>query len=100
MNMFDTQKLQKNLTDSSVWIRLLFMLLYAVIVAFATQIAALLVLVQIVVKLITGDVNARLLVLGHGLSRYFYQIWLYLTFNSEQRPFPFSPWPGRDAPLP
>ena len=25
-----------------------------------------------------------------------YQIWQYLTMNSEQRPWPFSPWPYVD----
>ena len=40
--------------------------------------------------------NDRLLRFGGELSDFLYQIFLYLTFNSEEKPFPFADWPGRE----
>ena len=41
----------------------------------------------------TGNTNAQLLILGQNLSTTIYQISLFLTFNSEWRPFPFGARP-------
>ena len=43
--------------------------------------------------LATGRPNDRLQTVGAQFSTYVYQVFRYLTFNSEQRPFPFSDWP-------
>jgi hypothetical protein len=43
--------------------------------------------------LFTGDTNERLLTLGQNLSTYVYQITLFLTFNSDEHPYPFGDWP-------
>jgi hypothetical protein len=48
--------------------------------------------------LFSGETNAQLLILGQGLATYSYQIVLYLTFNSEERPFPFIDWPQGPPP--
>jgi Domain of unknown function (DUF4389) len=47
--------------------------------------------------LFTGGRNARVLSLGASLSAYAYQIFRYLTYNSELRPFPFTDWPADRA---
>ena len=41
--------------------------------------------------------NQPLLNFGAQLSTFVYQIYHYLTFNTEQRPFPFSDWPSETA---
>jgi hypothetical protein len=44
--------------------------------------------------LFTGETNRPLRDLGLSLATYTYQIVCYLTFNTEQRPFPFdAEWP-------
>jgi hypothetical protein len=91
--------LRENLTETSTWVRGLNMLLFIIIYAFLYSLAEIVlravILAQFVIKLITGSVNQRLLDLGYGTSTYVYQIFLFLTFNSEERPFPFNPWPVR-----
>ena len=49
--------------------------------------------------LFTGAPDLRLLAFGGSLACWFYQIFLSLTFISEERPWAFAPWPGaaRDA---
>ncbi|MDX1605419.1 MAG: DUF4389 domain-containing protein, partial [Candidatus Competibacterales bacterium] len=32
-----------------------------------------------------------------SVSRYIYQVWRFLLFCSDQRPFPLSPWPAPGA---
>lgn len=47
-------------------------------------------------KLITTELNGQLLDFSDSLTKYVSQILLYITFKSEERPFPFSPWPSDD----
>lgn len=47
-------------------------------------------------KLITTELNDQLLDFSSSLTKYVTQILLYITFKSEERPFPFSPWPASD----
>jgi hypothetical protein len=39
--------------------------------------------------------NPRLVEFAPGLSRYIYEILRYVTYESDERPFPFSDWPTR-----
>ena len=95
----EQDELRENLTETNTWLRGLNMLLFIIIYAFLFHLAEIVllavILAQFVIKLITGSVNQRLLDLAYGTSTYIYQIFLFLTFNSEERPFPFSPWPER-----
>ncbi len=89
----NTQVSTSHLKDKSTWMRLLFMALFAFAYGVAEFVVTAVVIVQILIRLLTGSVNERLLVFGRQLSHYLYQLLLYLTFNSEVKPFPFSPWP-------
>jgi len=45
--------------------------------------------------LFTGETNKLLEKFGQSLAAYTYQIIRYLTFNTEERPFPFDlDWPS------
>lgn len=93
--MSDTSDVQRQ----AIWIRGLFMLLFLAIYNVAEIVGLAVVLFQFVHVLLTGKSNAQALALGGGLAHYFKQIVRYLTFNSEERPFPFSEWPS-DSPEP
>jgi hypothetical protein len=52
------------------------------------------VLLQFSWVLLSGETNKSLENFGQSLATYTYQIVRYLTFNTEQRPFPFDlDWP-------
>ncbi len=89
MNDEITQKL----LNKETWLRGLFMLLFVFISGVARFVIAVVVLFQFFSVLFTGKTNVQLLLLGQNLSTYIYQITLFLTFNSEWRPFPFGAWP-------
>jgi hypothetical protein len=48
---------------------------------------------QFLASLFTGQPNDRLTRFGRNLARYLQQIAVYLTFGTEETPFPFAPWP-------
>lgn len=82
-----------NLKSQSTWIRGLYMLLYIVFSRIAELVLGVVILFQFLLKLFTGETNERLLKLGQGLSTYVYQIFQFLSFNTEYHPYPFGAWP-------
>lgn len=86
--------IKANAKNIDVWTRGLFILIYGVIFYFLFFLIWLIVIFQFIMKLITTELNERLLDFSDSLSKYVSQILLYMTFKSEQRPFPFSPWPA------
>ena len=76
------------------WIRGLFILLFIALYHVAEVVGAVVVLFQFVHVLITGKPNAQALGLGEGLARYYKELVQYVTFNTDEKPFPFGEWPG------
>ena len=85
--------IKNNIKQQSTWKRGLYMLLFTVFYQIAEIILFMMVLFQFIVKLLTGDTNQQLRKLGQSLATYIYQIVQFLSFNSEQHPYPFSEWP-------
>ena len=85
--------LQENLKAPSTWLRLLFMVLFLVLWGFSRVVVLAVVVLQFLWVLTRGETNARLAEFGQSLATYTYQIVLYLTFSTEEQPFPFSDWP-------
>jgi len=89
-----TEEIKENVTNTNVWIRLLYMALFAVLYWAAEVILAVVIVFQFLSVLFTGNKNAKVLAFGAQLSTYAYQIFRYLTFNSEEQPFPLGDWPS------
>ena len=51
---------------------------------------------QVLVLLFTGEKNQRLLRFGSMLGLYAYRMLQFLTFNSDEKPFPFADWDSED----
>ena len=81
------------LTNCNTWIRLAYMLLFGILLMAARLVISLVVVVQFLLVLIIGSDNENLRNLGQGLGKWVYQTVLFLTFNSEAKPFPFDEWP-------
>lgn len=87
-------ELKSNLLSPKHWQRLIFMLLFAVLLHVASITMWVLVALQFLFALITGKDNANLRSLGDSISTYIFQALQFLTYSSEQKPFPFSDWPS------
>jgi hypothetical protein len=86
-------EIKQNLRNRTTWWRALYMLLFTVIYGIAEFVIAAVVLFQLLSVLLTGTTNERLLSLGQNLSTYLYQIVLFLSFNSDDHPYPLGDWP-------
>ncbi|MCK9200802.1 MAG: DUF4389 domain-containing protein [Gallionella sp.] len=78
----------------NIWLRGLWMLLMLLVLHVCGTVLFIVALVQFVVVLLNDAPNERLVVLGRNLASYFRQIVLFLTFATEEVPFPFSEWPA------
>ena len=86
----------ERLLSVSHWLRFLFMVLFAVIAGVASYVMTALVVLQFLWALITGEGNDKLRSFGSSLSQYIYQIMRFLTYNTDDKPFPFADWPETD----
>lgn len=87
--------LEKNLKSRATWTRLLFMLICYVLVSLAGLVGSVVVVLGFLMVLFTGEVNRELREVGQSLATYIYQNIRYLTFNTDDRPFPFgNEWPA------
>lgn len=91
------EQLKSNLTSGKHWLRLVFMLLFAVLLQVSLAVMWVLVAIQFIFALITGKDNLNLRSFGDSLSQYIFKTIQFLTYNSEEKPFPFSDWPESQA---
>ncbi len=93
------ENIKSNLTSSRHWLRLLFMLVFAAVLQVASIVMWMLVIAQFIFSLITGEDNSQLRKFGHELSVYIFDTLKFLTYASEEKPFPFADWPLVDEDL-
>jgi len=82
------------LTNLDTWKRGLFMLVFVIISGVAKFIVGLVAVFQFITLLFKGHTNEALLPFAQNLSTYLYQITLFLTFKSNEMPFPFVDFPN------
>ncbi len=82
----------------TIWKRGLYMLLFLFLIGVAKFVTFTVVALQFLFVLFCGAPNRELLTFGQSLSRYTYQVMLFLTFNSEEHPYPLSAWPQQTDP--
>jgi len=86
------EQINYNLKQISTWKRIFFMLVFAAIGALVRMILWAVIILQVASTLLTGRANQNVLGFGRSLSVYIYHIMLFLTYNTETLPFPFSAW--------
>lgn len=90
------EEMRENLIDEGIWMRGVFMVLFLIAYNIVEFLILLVALFQFVAVLFTGRVNETVLRLGNNLCYFALEAFQYLTFNSNLRPFPFSPWPDEE----
>lgn len=84
---------KSNISNSAFWLRLVFMLIFAVLVQLAAAVMWVVVVLQFFFNLFTGVGNQQLSSFGNSLAVFIYQTWQFLNYNSEEKPYPFQDWP-------
>lgn len=91
------EEIVDNLKQPSHWLRLPFMVAFGfVLYLIFVPIVIVIMVAQILFALITGSSNRNLRGLGSVVQQYVSQIVAYITYNSSERPFPFSDFPVED----
>lgn len=85
---------EENVKSRSTWLRLFFMIVIGFLYGVSRIVVGAVIIMQFFWVLFTGGVNSSLDSFGQSLATYTYQIIRYLTFVSDERPFPFdTDWP-------
>ena len=86
------EQINYNLKQLGTWKRIFFMLIFAAIGSLVKLLLWAVIILQVASTLLTGKANTNILNFGRSLSTYTFHILLFLTFNTETLPFPFSDW--------
>jgi len=87
---------KENVKSRNTWLRLFYMILFGLIMGLAEFVLVFVVIIQFFTVLLSGERNDKLLAFGADLACYVYDIWRYLSFVTEEQPFPFGEWRRAD----
>jgi hypothetical protein len=89
MSKFDP----KHIMNIDNWARLGFMALFFIAFMFAHYLLGLIIILSFATLLFSGNPNEQVRDFGKSFSSYIYQICLFITYNSDVKPFPLDKWP-------
>ncbi len=88
------EEIKQRLQKKEIWQRGFYVILFMCIYGFSNFLIVSIFFFQYVTLILTGQTNLLLLGFSKNLGAYIHQIITFLSFNSDQRPFPFSEWPN------
>ena len=88
------EEVKAHLKSRGTWLRFAYMVLFAFVFYVSKFVLLTIAILQIIAALFTGEPNERLTRFGGSLSQFIYQIALFLTYSSDEMPFPFADWPN------
>lgn len=93
------QALKNNLTSEAFWLRLVFMLLSLLLIEIGGSILVLLVIAQFLYRLFNESSHQTILEFSNSLGRFILHSYRFLSYQTEDKPFPFNDWPeAQDLP--
>ena len=95
--MSDENDMKSNLSSTKQWFRFLYMLIFALVLYAAILVTWVVVAIQFIFTMFTGSDHPSLRKFCAAFSTFVYQIIRFLTYNTEEKPFPFSDWPDDSA---
>jgi hypothetical protein len=93
MTGLNEEQIKQHVKDKDTWLRFIYLVVFgfafylSIILTFATSIF------QFLAKLFGGNSFAGLAEFGANLAKYQAQVTRFLTFASDEKPFPFAPFP-------
>ena len=86
----ESGKMEENLKSRTTWLRLLFMFIYGLIISLTGMVGTVIVVLGFFWVLFTGKVNRELRQIGQAIATYIFEMIRYMTFNTDDKPFPFG----------
>lgn len=88
--------IKHNLQAKSIWMRFLYMILFSIFFGITELVLTVVVIFQFLISF-TGKTNDNLRSFGQSLAQYLHDVIRFLTYNTDDLPFPFADWPKSDA---
>ncbi len=80
-------------TKQSFWIRLVFMVLYWIIFNVALSVFGFLLLLMTIIRFGSQHKPESILTFQFNLTEFITETMAFLTFKTEEKPYPFKAWP-------
>ena len=90
------EDIKNNLKNKNSWLRAFYIMLFVLFYSLAEIVLMAAVLFQVAVNILTGKVNEKVLSFSRVLTKYIYDVLKYITFQNDERPFPFAEWPSSE----
>jgi len=93
----DKQAIKNNITNSNQWTRILYMVLFGVILYLVMMVLCVVIVVQAIFALLTSSPNSEIRRFTSDLVRYLREIAAFLTYTNETKPYPFQTWQAAES---
>lgn len=93
MTTINEAELKRNVADKDTWLRLVYMVIFAFAFHIGSGLLFAIALLQFLAKLFSGKAFDGLVDFGVNLASYLGQIAQYLSYASNDKPFPFGAFP-------
>ncbi len=94
---FDEESLKKNVKDKDTWLRFVYLALFSVCFYLSVMLLFAASIFQFLAKLFGGAPFAGVASFGTSLALYQAEVTRFLTFASDEKPFPFAPFPKKNT---
>jgi len=95
MNALDENELKKHVKDKDTWLRFVYLVVFGVAFYLSILLTFAVSVFQFLAKLFSGSSFDGLAEFGDNLATYQAQVTRFLTFASDEKPFPFAPFPSQ-----
>ena len=92
----DENDLKKHVKDKDTWLRFVYLVVFGVAFYLSILLTFAVSVFQFLAKLFSGSSFAGLADFGDNLATYQSQVTRFLTFASDEKPFPFAPFPTKN----
>ncbi len=86
-------EVSENVKSEKQWLRGLYMLLFVIISEMAKVVVVTVAIIQFLFAILAGKANSNLTQFGNSMAQFVQQTVNFLTYNTEDKPFPFAQWP-------
>ena len=91
----DTVALSENIKEPSIWVNFFLKVIYLIFLNFIIPFLGFITLLQLLFSLGSKKPNNNLISFSKKISIYIYQIINFITYSSDERPWPFNVFPDK-----
>mgnify|MGYP000458329343 FL=1 len=91
----DTVALSENIKEPSIWVNFFLKVIYLIFLNFIIPFFGFITLLQFLFSLGSKKPNDNLISFSKKISIYIYQIINFITYSSDERPWPFNAFPDK-----